>query len=392
MGGIGAIHRGDRQAGLQQHRARRRARPAGRTTRSPRASTPACGAAAPCSAAAPARRWPGVRAPRGASCPPRRGAARCWPPSTASWATCSSARRATSRSRWPCACRGRVVTPGRPRSREAFPEATPHLVVFVHGLMETEFAWRLGSARAGRHLRVAAGRRPRLHAGRRALQHRPPHLRERALALRAARGAGGVLARGGRADRAGGALDGRARGAERLPLRRRRSGARWVGPRAARGLARLAAHGRAARAGRCTWPAPALGRATGDPSRSARSCAAAARASATCATARSWTRTGATAIRDALRAAALTEVPLLEGATHCFVAATLTRSPRHPRRPAAGRRARARGQRLRARARPADPVRGRARHARGRHAPPGAAEPSGGLRAACAMARGRSAA
>ena len=33
---------------------------------------------------------------------------------------------------------------------------------------------------------------------------------------------------------------------------------------------------------------------------------------------------------DALRAAACTEVPLLEGATHCFVAATLTRSPSHP--------------------------------------------------------------
>jgi pimeloyl-ACP methyl ester carboxylesterase len=33
---------------------------------------------------------------------------------------------------------------------------------------------------------------------------------------------------------------------------------------------------------------------------------------------------------DALRAAACQEVPLLEGATHCFVAATITRSPRHP--------------------------------------------------------------
>ena len=33
---------------------------------------------------------------------------------------------------------------------------------------------------------------------------------------------------------------------------------------------------------------------------------------------------------DALRAAACQEVPLLEGATHCFVAATITRSGRHP--------------------------------------------------------------
>jgi pimeloyl-ACP methyl ester carboxylesterase len=33
---------------------------------------------------------------------------------------------------------------------------------------------------------------------------------------------------------------------------------------------------------------------------------------------------------DALRAAACKEVPLLDGATHCFVSATLTRSPRNP--------------------------------------------------------------
>jgi hypothetical protein len=33
---------------------------------------------------------------------------------------------------------------------------------------------------------------------------------------------------------------------------------------------------------------------------------------------------------DALRAEAVSEVPLLEGVTHCFVTATITRSPRHP--------------------------------------------------------------
>jgi pimeloyl-ACP methyl ester carboxylesterase len=33
---------------------------------------------------------------------------------------------------------------------------------------------------------------------------------------------------------------------------------------------------------------------------------------------------------DALRAAACAEVPLLKGATHCFVTATITRSPKHP--------------------------------------------------------------
>jgi pimeloyl-ACP methyl ester carboxylesterase len=33
---------------------------------------------------------------------------------------------------------------------------------------------------------------------------------------------------------------------------------------------------------------------------------------------------------DALKAEAIAEVPLLEGVTHCFVTATVTRSPRHP--------------------------------------------------------------
>jgi hypothetical protein len=33
---------------------------------------------------------------------------------------------------------------------------------------------------------------------------------------------------------------------------------------------------------------------------------------------------------EALRATVCQEVPLLEGATHCFVSATITRSPEHP--------------------------------------------------------------
>jgi dienelactone hydrolase len=40
--------------------------------------------------------------------------------------------------------RGRVVAPERDALSTAFPHATPRLVVFVHGLMETEHAWRLG--------------------------------------------------------------------------------------------------------------------------------------------------------------------------------------------------------------------------------------------------------
>ncbi|WP_050949707.1 esterase/lipase family protein [Gordonia effusa] len=39
---------------------------------------------------------------------------------------------------------GVVVSPGRDDLRRAFPEASGHLVVFLHGLVETEHAWRLG--------------------------------------------------------------------------------------------------------------------------------------------------------------------------------------------------------------------------------------------------------
>ena len=102
----------------------------------------------------------------------------------------------------------------------------------------------------------------------------------------------------------------------------------WVGT-SARRLARLAAHGRAARAGR------PLRRAPGSRRCPRRACSA------------RFLRRRSAGIRDlrqgslvdedwrdrdpeALRAAACQEVPLLEGATHCFVSATVTRSPRHP--------------------------------------------------------------
>ena len=100
-----------------------------------------------------------------------------------------------------------------------------------------------------RALRHAARARARLHPGLRPLQQRPPHLRERALARRPARGHGRRVAGRGRRGRARRALDGRARRAQRLPPRRQ--GRRRLGPaRAPRDLARLAPPGRAARAGR----------------------------------------------------------------------------------------------------------------------------------------------
>ena len=117
--------------------------------------------------------------------------------------------------------------------------ATPRLAVFLHGLGETEYAW--GSPSYGERLHEDLGD----HAGLRPLQHRPAHLPERRVAGGAARRGGRVMAGRGGADRADRALDGRARRAQRLPSRRRLDRARPP-----HGLARHAALGRAARAGR----------------------------------------------------------------------------------------------------------------------------------------------
>ncbi len=43
---------------------------------------------------------------------------------------------------------GRAVTPDAETVRRAFPDATPRLAVFVHGLCETDLAWRFGAPRA----------------------------------------------------------------------------------------------------------------------------------------------------------------------------------------------------------------------------------------------------
>ena len=77
---------------------------------------------------------------------------------------------------------------------------------------------------------------------------------------------------------------------------------------------------------------------------------------------------------DALRAEACTEVPLLDGATHCFVSATITRDERHPVGPPARRHARAHA----VGGRPPDRLRRRVRPGARRHAPPRAAQPPRG--------------
>ena len=124
-------------------------------------------------------------------------------------------------------------------------------------------------------------------------------------------------------------LDGRPRRPQRRATRRR--GTAMTGrARAPRRLARHAAHGRAAGAGR---PLRRARRSHALPETrpfGALPAPAQRRASATCARARWSTRTGATATPTRCARAACQEVPLLEGATHCFVSATVTRSPRHP--------------------------------------------------------------
>ena len=220
--------------------------------------------------------------------------------------------------------RGRAVPPERAALAAAYPGAGPRLVVFLHGLMETEFAWRLGGAGG---LRRPAGGRPRLHRARRPLQQRPPHLAERALAGRAARAGRRRVARRGRPDRARRPLDGRPRRAQRLPPGRR-GGDRWAG-RVRHVVSLGTPHGGAPLAQGTHLAAHAL-HALPETRPFAR-----------------FLRRRSAGIRDlrhgslvdsdwdghdpdALRAAACAEVPLLPGATHCFVAATVTRDARHP--------------------------------------------------------------
>jgi pimeloyl-ACP methyl ester carboxylesterase len=60
-------------------------------------------------------------------------------------------------------CRGRDVALHGDSLARAFPQATPRLVVFIHGLCETEDAWRLGARRSvpyGSRLRTELGYTP----------------------------------------------------------------------------------------------------------------------------------------------------------------------------------------------------------------------------------------
>ena len=193
---------------------------------------------------------------------------------------------------------GHPVAPAPGSLAEAFPEATPTLVVLVHGLMETEFAWELGADRHGgtygSRLADELGWTPvrvRYNTGR----HISENGRSLADLLEALVGAWPVeVERIALVGHSMGGLVSRSAchyaSAEGCPL---------GGPRAPRRVARHPAHGRTARTG-CPRPHGRLRVRRPRSARSAAFSAVAARASATCATAlRSWTRTGCARSRRA---------------------------------------------------------------------------------------------
>jgi pimeloyl-ACP methyl ester carboxylesterase len=220
--------------------------------------------------------------------------------------------------------RGRIVEAEPNALAAAFPQATPRLVVFVHGLMETEHAWRLGGgAGYGARLAEDLGCTPldvRYNSGR----HISRNGRSLADLLEAAVAAwpaeveqialvghsmGGLVARsaGFQASELGHAWVGRVRHVVSL-------GSPHLGAPLAQGM-QYAAH-----ALHAVPETRVLGRFLRRRSAGIRDLRAGSLVD------RDWEGCDP----DALRAAACAEVPLLDGATHCFVAATLTRSERHP--------------------------------------------------------------
>ena len=219
---------------------------------------------------------------------------------------------------------GRIVPPDGRGLAGAFPRATSRVVVFAHGLMETEWAWELGGREAyGARLARDLGATPvyvRYNTGR--------HISENGRSL---------------ADLLGALVDNWPVEVEELSL---------VGHSMGGLVARSAAH-QAAQAGE-RWPKRVRHVVSlGSPHFGAPLeqgvhylSAGLARFPETQPVAR-FLRRRSGGIRDlrhgslvdedwrdrdpdALRAAATAEIPLLEGATHCFVCATVTRSPRHP--------------------------------------------------------------
>jgi pimeloyl-ACP methyl ester carboxylesterase len=220
--------------------------------------------------------------------------------------------------------RGRVVPPDANALQAAFPHATPRLVVFVHGLMETEHAWRLGGRQSyGERLARDLGSTPidlRYNTGRhisesgRSLAHLMEELTagwpvEPEQVALVGHSMGGLVARSAchQAAEAGQAWVGRVRHVVSL-------GSPHLGAPLAQGVHYAAA---AFHAIPETRPLARFLRRRSAGIRDLR------RGSLVD---RDWQGRDP----DALRAAACEEVPLLPGATHCFVAATVTHDARHP--------------------------------------------------------------
>jgi pimeloyl-ACP methyl ester carboxylesterase len=219
---------------------------------------------------------------------------------------------------------GRVVDAGANGLREAFPDATPRVVVFLHGLMETEFSWGFGGGEPyGERLARDLGLTPvyvRYNSGRRisdngrtlaellevVADNWPVAVEEIALV---GHSMGGLVSRSAAYQAVEAGMD-------------------W--PHAVRHVVSLgsphlgapleqAVHYASAALTRLPETAP-IGRFLRRRSGGIRDLRQGSLVDA------DWRDRDP----DALRAEACQEVPLLDGATHCFIAATVTRDGRHP--------------------------------------------------------------
>jgi pimeloyl-ACP methyl ester carboxylesterase len=222
---------------------------------------------------------------------------------------------------------GEPVGTGRDQLRAAYPQPGPRIAVFLHGLMETEFSWRWGSRETGESygtlLERELGMTPvyvRYNSGRRISEngHSLADLLEQVVAnwpvpvsevALIGHSMGGLIARSG---------------AYRADLDRK------VWPTLVRQIISLGTPHMGAPLEQAVHYASAglnLLPETQPFSRFLRRRSGGIRD----------LRQGSLVDEDwrdcdpdALRAQACAEVPLLNGATHCFVTATITRSPRHP--------------------------------------------------------------
>ena len=222
---------------------------------------------------------------------------------------------------------GEVVPPEAAALAAAFPDAGPRIVVFLHGLMETEFAWRYGAGldgeAYGERLRRDLGLTPvevRYNTGRHISQNGRSlaELLEQVVAewpveveriALVGHSMGGLVARSACHHAAG-------------------QDAAWV--RRVRHIVSLGSPHLGAPLAQAVHVASSL---LGTVPETRAFGALLRRRSAGIRDLRHGSLVDADwhgRDPEALRAAACQEVPLLEGATHCFITATITGSPRHP--------------------------------------------------------------